>query len=153
MRNKGFTLIEVVIVLTIIILSVALVKPSLSRFSRAVELKVAAKKISSILRYCRSEAVNRGQVYQVLFDAGLREVKMKSLDSAGSSPKTYPLPEGINLKEVDVESPENDSDLPAIEFYPSGGSNGGTIVLDQQGGTAYKIRVHFLTGVVEIEKG
>lgn len=153
MKNKGFSLVEVVVVLTIIALSVALVKPSLSRFLRAVELKAAAKRISSILRYCRSEAVNSGQVYQVLFDANLREVKMKQFDSAKSSPKTYPLPEGINLKEIDVESPENDSDLPAIEFYPSGGSNGGTIVLDQQEGTAYKIRVHFLTGVVEIEKG
>jgi general secretion pathway protein H len=152
-RNKGFTLIEVVIVLTIIILSVALVMPSLSRFSRSIELKAAAKKVSSILKYCRSEASNRGEVYQVLFDSNLREVKIMSLDSAKSSSKTYSLPEGIYLKEVDVKSPETEADLPAIEFYPSGGSNGGTIVLDRQGGAAFKIRVHFLTGAVEIEKG
>jgi len=152
-RNKGFSLIEVVVVLTIISLSVALVMPSLSRFSRSIELKAVAKKVSAILRYYRSEAVNKGQVYQVLFDSDLKEVRVQSIDSASPPVKTYPLPEGIHLKEVKVESPEYDSDIPAIEFYPSGGSNGGTIILDGQGGIGYKIRVHFLTGSVEIEKG
>jgi general secretion pathway protein H len=152
-KNRGFSLLETIAVLVLLSLSIALLAPSLSRFSKAVELKAAVKKISAILRYCRSEAVNRGQVYQISFDKDLREVRVKSIDSANSSPKTYVFPEGINLKEVDVESPEYDSDFPAIEFYPGGGSNGGTIVLDSQGGAGYKIKVHFLTGSVEIEKG
>ena len=36
------------------------------------------------------------------------------------------------MKELKVESTQYPSDLPAIEFYPNGGSNGGDILLDTQ---------------------
>jgi type II secretion system protein H len=146
MRSKGFSLIEMLVVLILIGFSISLITPSLSRFSRAVELKGAAKKISGILRYCRSEAVNKGQVYRVRFDTNLREVRVQPMES------TYSLPEGIQIKEVQRVSVQPTSDLPMIEFYPNGGSNGGAIFLDSQGPGGYKIDVHFLTGVVEVEK-
>jgi general secretion pathway protein H len=146
MRNRGFSLIELLVVLILIGFSISLITPSLSRFSKTVELKGAAKKISGILRYCRCEAVNKGQVYQVRFDANLREVRVQPMES------TYSLPEGIQIKEVRVASIQSTSDLPMIEFYPNGGSNGGAILLDGQSPGGYKINVHFLTGVVEVEK-
>jgi hypothetical protein len=39
-----------------------------------------------------------------------------------------------------------------IEFYPNGGSNGGAILLDSQDRMGYKIKVHLLTGMVEVER-
>ena len=162
MKDKGFSFIELIVVLVLISLSVALVAPSLSRFSKAVELKAAAKKISAILRYCRSEAVNKGKVYQVLFDSDLREVKVQSTGSTeeeekkeGEKPsqKAYALPAGVQIKEVKVESPQYPADFPTVEFYPNGGSNGGVIFLDAQDNKGYKIKVHFLTGGVAMEKG
>jgi general secretion pathway protein H len=160
-RERGFSLVEVMVVLILISLSVALVTPSLSRFSRTVELKAAAKKVSAILRYCRSEAVNRGQTYQALFDPNLREVKVQSTalkeekDGQGEGKafeKTYSLPEGIRVKEVDIPSSRETSGSSQIEFYPNGGSNGGVILLDTQDRTGYKIRVDFLTGMVKVER-
>lgn len=145
MRNKGFSLIELVIVLIVISLSISLVAPSLSRFLKTVELKGAAKKVSGILRYCRSEAVNKGQAYQVLFDSNVREVKVQSMESTEKKGKdrikTYFLPDGIQMKGVNL-----------IEFYPNGGSNGGAILLDSQSHTGYRIKVHFLTGMVDVER-
>lgn len=163
MKNRGFTLIEVMVVLILISLSMLLVTPSLSRFSKTVELKGAAKKISAILRYYRSEAVNQGRVYQVLFDPDLREVRVQSIEEkdedegAGgakdnSSQKRYTLPKGVDIKEVKADSPQYPSDYSVIEFYPNGGSNGGTILLDSQDRKGYRIKINFLTGVVEIEK-
>jgi general secretion pathway protein H len=161
-KKKGFSLIELIVVLLIISLSISLVTPSLSRFSRTIELKAAAKKVSGILRYYRSEAVNKGQVYQVLFDSDLREVRVQSMElteekagaekKEGESPqKIYFLPEGVHIKEIKVESPQYSSDLPTIEFYPNGGSNGGTIFLDSEDRKGYRIKIHFLTGMVEVE--
>jgi type II secretion system protein H len=161
MRNKGFSLIELMVVLILISFSISLIVPSLSRFSKAVELKGAAKKISGILRYCRSEAVNKGQVYQVLFDSNLREVRVQSMDSKeekeektdrANHKKTYFLPDGIEMKGIQIASPQYRSEIPSIEFYPNGGSNGGAIVLDSQGRKGYKIKIHFLTGIVEVER-
>ena len=163
MKNRGFSLVELIVVLVVISLSVALVTPSLSRFSRTIELKSAAKKISAILRYSRSEAVNQGQIYQIVFDSDLREVRVQRMEStevkeesekreAKDFKKTYPFPGGINLKEVQIASPQYPSDFPVIEFYPHGGSNGGSIVLNSEDRGGYRIKINFVTGMVKIEK-
>jgi len=162
MRRNGFSLLELIVVLILISLSAALVTPSLSRFSRTIELKAAAKKISGILRYCRSEAINKGMVYQVIFNPELREVEVQSIDldeekkegdkKEEVSKKTYSLPKGIEMKEINLVSPQYPSDLPTVEFYPNGGSNGGSFLLRSQELKGYKIKVDFLTGVVKIER-
>jgi prepilin-type N-terminal cleavage/methylation domain-containing protein len=161
MRKNGYSLLELIIVLILISLSTALVTPSLSRFSRTIELKAAAKKVSGILRYCRSEAINKGLIYQVIFNPELREVKVQSIDldeekkegdKKEVSKKTYSLPQGIEMKEVNLTSPQYPSDLPTVEFYPNGGSNGGSFLLNSQEQKGYEIKVDFLTGVVKVEK-
>jgi prepilin-type N-terminal cleavage/methylation domain-containing protein len=166
MKNKGFSLMELIIVLTILVLSVSLVTSSMSNLSRTIELKAAAKKVSGILRYYRSEAVNKGLVYQVLFDSESRAVKVQSVSftepgdvkeadekKGEEGAKTlYGLPERVQMKELDFPSPEYPCDLPAVEFYPNGGSNGGSVLLKSQERKGYRIKIHFLTGAVEIEQ-
>jgi general secretion pathway protein H len=157
MKERGFSLIEMVVVVVLLSLAVALVAPSLSKFSRSVELKAAAKKVSGILRYYRSEAVNKGQVFRVFFDPDLREVKVQPIVSTEEKgednppQKIYSLPQGIQMKEIKLESPQYPSDFPTVEFYPNGGSNGGTILLDSEDRKGYRIKIHFLTGTVQVE--
>ncbi len=163
MRDKGFSFIELMVVLIILGLSISLITPSLSRMLRTVELKSATKKVAGILRYCRSEAVNKGQVVQVLFDSNLREVQVQSMESkevlseeeskkGGLPKKSYSLPEGIRIRKVDLASSQSPSDSPSIEFYPNGGSNGGSILLDGEDRSRFNIEVHFLTGMVKVER-
>jgi general secretion pathway protein H len=167
MKNRGFSLMELMIVLVIIGLGLMLVAPSLSRLSKTMELQGAAKKVSAILRYSRSEAVNQGRSYQVLFDMESRKVKVAIVDVAPKQGETdkkeekstdikekiYDLPAGVHIKEIKLTgSPSPPSDFPAIQFYPNGGSNGGSILIDSQDRKGYRIQVHFLTGMVEIEK-
>ncbi|HUL23126.1 MAG TPA: prepilin-type N-terminal cleavage/methylation domain-containing protein [Thermodesulfobacteriota bacterium] len=166
MKSKGFSLMELVIVLTILVLSVSLVTSSMSNLSRTIELKAAAKKVSGILRYYRSEAINKGLVYQVLFDSESRAVKVQSVSltepgdetetaekKGGDGVKTlYGLPEGVRMKDLDFPSPEYPCDLPAVEFYPNGGSNGGSVLLNSPERKGYRIKIHFITGAVEVEK-
>ena len=129
MKNKGFSLIELIVVLVLIGLSISLVTPSLSRLSKTIELKGAAQKISAILRYCRSEAVNKGQVYQILFDSDLREVRVQTMESIEEKEesekreekafkKTYPLPSGINMREVKIASPQYPSSSRPLNSIP-----------------------------------
>ena len=160
MRRNGFSLLELIVVLILISLSAALVIPSLSRFSSTIELKAAAKKVSGILRYGRSEAVNKGQIYQVLLDSESRQVSLQSVGEDDPEEKkegkqykkTYSLPEGIQIVESDIPPPQCASDLPTIEFYPNGGSNGGIFFLNSADQRGYKIMVDFLTGIVKIER-
>jgi hypothetical protein len=138
----------------------------MSNLSRTIELKAAAKKVSGILRYYRSEAINKGSVYQVLFDSESKAVKVQSIPLAepadekeadekerGEGAQTlYGLPESVQMKELDFPSPEYPCDLPAVEFYPNGGSNGGSVLFDSQDRKGYRIKIHFLTGEVKIEQ-
>jgi Tfp pilus assembly protein FimT len=160
-KEKGFSLIELIIILILFGLSVSLVTPSLSRLSKTMELKGAVKKVTAILHYFRSEAVNKGKVYQVIFDTNLKEVRVQSPEVAEGKeedekkefrPKTYLVPSGIMIKEIQVADPQYPLDVPSIEFYPNGGSNGGSLVLDTEGRKGYKIKIHFLTGMVEVER-
>jgi general secretion pathway protein H len=170
MRSRGFSLVELIVVLVVIGLSVSLVMPSLSRFSKTIELKGAARKISAILRYGRSEAVSKGQTYQIILDSDSGEVRVQKTEFSEEKVGTtrlreeelkreektvrqmYHLPGGINVKEVDIASPQYSSDYPTIEFYPNGGSNGGSFLLNSEELGGYRIKVHFLTGMVAIEK-
>ena len=163
LKDKGFSLIELVVVMILLSLTGALVVPSLSRFSKGVEFKGAAKRVAAILRFSRSEAVNQGKVYQVFFDADLRQVRMQSVETeegktegepaqGKTSQKIYSMPPDVQIKEVKVEEPEFPSELPTIEFYPNGGSNGGSVLLDGGDGKVFKITVFFLTGEVKIEQ-
>jgi prepilin-type N-terminal cleavage/methylation domain-containing protein len=160
-KEKGFSLIELIIVLILFGLSVSLVIPSLSRLSKTMELKGAVKKVTAILHAFRSEAVNKGKVYQVLFDANSKEVLVQSPEVAEGKeedekkefrPKTYLVPSGVMMKEIQVADPQYPVDLPSIEFYPNGGSNGGSLILDTEGRKGYKIKVNFLTGTVDVER-
>jgi Tfp pilus assembly protein FimT len=159
MKNKGFSLMELAIVLIFISLSIGLVAPSLWRSLKTVELKAAAKKISGILHYCRSEAVNKGQIVQVLFDSDLKEIRVQSIKEEeeeekrdeGDRKRAYSLPEGVQIGEIDIPPSKYSSDITTIEFYPNGGSNGGSFLLQDLDHKGYKIRVHFLTGMVKIE--
>lgn len=163
--KKGFALIELILVLMIVGLSLTLVIPSLSRLSKTIELKGAAQKIGAMLRHSRTEAIHKGKVYQVIFNLDLREIKVQWLDPGqeegedeeekGKSTTTqvYTLPSWISIKEVEPIKARYSSELPTIEFYPHGGSNGGSFFLGGEDHQGYRIKVQFLTGMVVIEKG
>lgn len=163
MKNRGFSLIEVIIVLVLISLSAALVVPGFSRFSKSVELRATAKKVSGILRYYRNEAVQKGKVYQILFDFNLREIRVQSVEIIKSDEQKdereemrlhqrYPLPADIQVRELRISVSRYLSDFPAVEFYPNGSSNGASFLLDLQNARGYWILVHFLTGIVEVKE-
>jgi type II secretion system protein H len=160
--NKGFTLIELLVVLTVLALGLVLAYPSFGRLSQSVELKAAAKKIATILRYYRSEAVQKSRAFQVVLDLEAREIRVRAVaaeengevgekgeERIAREKERYLLPDGIQVKEMKIPDSQYPSDYPVIEFYPNGGSNGGSFILERENSTAYRIQVNSLTGVVE----
>ena len=162
-NRQGFSLLELTIVLIIISLSAALVSPYLTRFSTNLEVKTSAQRVSGILRYCRNEAVQKGKTQQIIFDAAAREIRLEPVidpDEEGKEGekkeektpgKKYTLPEGIQIHDLKIPPAQFSSELPAIEFYPNGGSNGGSFLLERENQKGYRIKVNFLTGMVEIK--
>src|SRR5689334_20103522 len=59
-RRAGFTLIEMVLVMTLLVVMLAYIAPSLSRFFRGRNLNSEARRILALTRYGQSRAVSEG---------------------------------------------------------------------------------------------
>lgn len=152
--SHGFSLLELIVVLVIISLLTALATPSLTKTLQRMELKTASKKISAILRYCRSESVNKNQVTLASFDTEAHLVSILSAEPGEeqSTPKrSYPIPQEVEIGQLEVGKTLMETSHPSFEFYPNGGSNGGSAVIRREQGGAFLIQVDFLTGSVKVE--
>ncbi|MCD6508435.1 prepilin-type N-terminal cleavage/methylation domain-containing protein [Candidatus Poribacteria bacterium] len=66
--SKGFTLIEVTIVLALIMILIGIASPSLKRVTETSKLKSTARMIRSLLAYTKDVAITEGTDYLVVFD-------------------------------------------------------------------------------------
>ena len=109
--SKGFTLIEIIVVLFIISITLGIVFPSINT---GRSLKAEAKRLSSILRYILDEAITKKQTLTLTVHLSEKRI-------------IYELPEGKkeelfpHLEEIKASSrgTVKDSSL-TIFFYPSG---------------------------------
>lgn len=158
-KNKGFTLLELALVLILLSLAAYLAVPSMTRLAKAIEVKGTAQRIAGILRYYRMAAIQKGQVHQILIAQKQGELIVRALQSekkegaefTWAEKSKYQIPEGINLKE-EINPGEYTAEWPAIEFYPNGQANGGQILMADPEQKGYRIKISFLTGLVEVEK-
>jgi len=68
LRSYGFTLIEVVIVIFIMLLMTTVTVPSLKMFADSTKLRTAARSINGLLEFARGSAITERTEYAVLFD-------------------------------------------------------------------------------------
>ena len=170
---RGFTLLELLVVLVIISLMSVLVVPQLTGSLSRMNLQTASKKISASLRYARSRAVSEKITYVAIFDfekdrlsIGQQEsdlpVRDRSQpgeiieDNLGDGKerlprlKSYDLPSGVKLEKGISGEDEIDSGFFQIAFFPTGSSSGGDVILTNDREKQYKISVDFITGVVRL---
>jgi len=85
---SGFTLIEIVIVIFIMLLMTTATVPSLKMFADGTKLRTAARSISGLMNYARTSSITERTEYVVLFDPTNRQywLSLKALldDSKGS---------------------------------------------------------------------
>ncbi|HSU68525.1 MAG TPA: GspH/FimT family pseudopilin [Tepidisphaeraceae bacterium] len=70
--HRGFTLLELILVMAILAVVVAMVAPSLSVFANGRQTNYAASRIVSMAEYARTQAINEGRIYRLNFDPSAR---------------------------------------------------------------------------------
>ena len=161
-NKKGFTLLELLVVLVLISLVTALVAPKLAAPLGNLQLKTAVKKIAGSLRYARSLAASEKVNRLCVFDFENQTVAIYSESEPGAgddngTPEvgrgtTYVLPEGVQLKQAYAGDTAVDNGIFQVNFFANGSSSGGDIVIEGENGRALMIHIDFITGMVEIAK-
>lgn len=144
----GFTLIELMVVLTILVLSVAVIPLSLNRMMPGRRVAVAADRIGSVIRDAQLSSVGDGAPWQVsVQDHSLTVAAVQSepvSDTARSvAPRTVVVPSTVRLKLASIDG----RTVPALTVYPDGATSGGRIDI-ADGAHHNAVNVSALTGRV-----
>jgi general secretion pathway protein H len=142
-RLSGFSLIELLIVLTITISILVLAAPRLNGTLDSLQVKKLSREIVASLRATRSQAISKGQDGTWLLD-----LEKQYFQYGRENTKKY-YADDIKLI-LTTASKEKVSDTVArIRFFPDGSATGGEIKLNQ-GKFNYSIHIDWLTGRVKI---
>ena len=143
-REKGFTLLELIIVLFITVLGFSVIGINLSSGNEATKLKAAARDVVSALRFARGQALISHQETTLTIDLANNTYTVSQRD------KVYSMPEEIDVTLVTAQSEINDG-LASVRFFPDGSSTGGRITLEW-GKVGWRININWLTGQIEMEE-
>jgi general secretion pathway protein H len=142
--TRGFTLVEMMVVLVIIALMMALVGTSISRNISGAEMRTAASKVAASLRYTRTQAILKKSEQVFLVDT-------EKLTYKAGDREAEELPEGMKMELNTARSELTSETAGGIRFYPDGGSTGGNVRLEANG-RIYRVNVAWLTGEASVQR-
>ena len=151
----GFTLLELVVVLSIVGIAVSFVLPSLERGFRQWRLQGAARDLATTLKFTRNQSVAQRASFQVVFDRSRNVYWLDRTDApALAEPeqaeekqvRLYALPGGVKFLAVTVGSTRADGERVGILFSPRGNSTGGEVEIGDERGRTYRVNVDPMTG-------
>lgn len=159
--GRGFTLIEVAVVVAIMGIISALVLPGLGDGLRRWRLQAAVRDFATLLKFTRNQAVAGRAPLEMILDRS-RNVYWLDRPVEGGVPtaeqamergiRVYELPASIRFGEVSVSGGDPGLERVPILFFPRGSSTGGEVqILDEKGRT-YGVSVDRMTGQARIHR-
>lgn len=151
-RDKGFTLIEILIVVIILAIAAAIAIPRMGS-AGAMQMRAAADMIAADLEYAKSMATSRQADYTVIFNTSAESYQIEDASGVINHPVKVGSQFIINfsadsrLDEVDITN-VNFNSTSQVQFDRLGSpDNAGTITL-QAGGVSATITVEAVTGYI-----
>ncbi|MCP5130110.1 MAG: prepilin-type N-terminal cleavage/methylation domain-containing protein [Pseudomonadales bacterium] len=141
-RQRGFTMLELLVAITIVGLLMAVAVPASVTFYESMQYRQAVRDVITALASARYQAVNSGRAQDVAIDPVANTIELNG--------KRTRLPGGLSLAVHSTRELNRDR-LGVIRFYPEGGSSGGDIDLERDNGTGVTISVDWLVGRVSQE--
>lgn len=144
-HSRGFTLLELLVVLAVMALLTAISIPMFSSGASHQEIRIAAREIATGLRRARSLAVTANDEATFSLDV---EQRIYSVDGRSTSRLTGAL-------ELTFYTPRPellDGAVGTVRFFPDGSSTGGRVSIKRAGTASpvYEVRIEWLTGHVTI---
>jgi general secretion pathway protein H len=147
-QQRGFTLLELMVVLALVLIAAALIVPNLGSLdTKSFDAEV--RQAFAILKYARRIAVVEGAPITTHFtalDPKQQDFARKREQLMAARKATDWISDKLSLKfRPEINQPEEHKDTVEFTFFPQGGSTGGVLSfsLDQ---LSAQIRVDAITG-------
>ena len=142
---RGFTLLELLVVLLIASLAVSLVGPAFQRLLPGLQLEAETRGMVALLRHARSQAILSGKRVVVSQDAESGGLRLSYSERLHRPPSGLTLTLGGGSDAAGAEVPGGSQ----ILFFPQGDSSGGSLELKAEDGRDELIKVDGLSGRVQ----
>jgi len=138
--SAGFTLIEIAVVLTILVILFFAFRPGIAGILREADERTALRQLVGLLNYARTEAVGNGRLVRVVCDprGGVFWAEAQS-DPRGDRSKfdllyvlgrgKIRLPASLTIAGFTVSGQESTDQASQLYFYPDGRTDGLTLTL------------------------
>jgi general secretion pathway protein H len=139
--SRGFTLLELAVVLLVLGLAAAVVAPPMGRSLESIRLRAEVAGVASFLRAARERAITRRDALEVAIEADGHALVLRASDGAEGFRAVRRLAPSLR---IEADPPRG----PALTFLAYGASTGGRFRLAAPGPVVYLVTVEPLTGRV-----
>jgi len=144
-RQRGFSLIELIAVLTLIAIVAGAAAVSLSGSLAGAKTRAAVRDLTAAMRQTRGLAIVNGEERSLEVD-----VEARTYQVPGKPP--VQLPEELQMKLLTAATEQTGDSRGQIRFFPDGSSSGGRVTLTRDH-HEWRVEIAWLTGEVRIEEG
>ncbi len=144
--HRGFSLLELIIVLILMGLAAALVAPSITTGFKSLELETAGRDLITEMKYARSEAIGKQKVFRIVLSQTPEGAAAYSLtDDYGEPIRKIDLP-----AEIGYDVGEEVTLPVTISFYPNGRSSAADFLMKSKQ-KRMRIVLDPITGFARVE--
>ena len=142
--SRGFTMVELLVVFSILAMLVALVPLAFGKLREAAQYRDSVRSMVTDMRSARTRAISLGTDVRFVVDTAARSYGVE-----GGA--THRLPEPLVMRAMVANQEITAGRLASIRFLPGGGATGGSIDILRPSGAGVRLRVDWLFGRVEQE--
>ena len=146
--DRGFTILELVLVLVVMSLVAALTYPALLRGRTAFHLRAVGRDVIGSLRYARETAVTEQRVMMVQVDSQAQKLTVS--DDVGDGARSLALPADVRLEVPSTSGVSIPNGRLVIRFLPNGSADDAQFLLRSSTGAAMKVVTDAITGMARI---
>ena len=172
--NDGFSLLEVLLVVAVMVLVAALALPALNRSFTVQSVKKGADRVRGEMSRARVRAMREDQIYAFFYSPGTSHFLVAPFSEAVPTADVGPVPDAMRVSHYDFsnnllpqgvffaggdvaadarsqdaieQAPGSISDMKPILFYPDGTAQDAVLLVQNLEGDLVEITVRGLTGI------